>query len=162
MGDDQPLSVLQPALRARDAAPQLAKADNDVIDQALGIMADRLLDHQRPLAATNHADLASAEAAGLPGGVLDRLRLGEDRIAAMSSQLRSLAKVPYEKTVVGHRNLESGLRVEERRRPAPLTRVLKVNIQLGPRCVIWTRLGVTDAPLRRSAKGASRGRYAPI
>src|SRR5262249_27782457 len=133
MGEDQSLSVLQTALRARDAAPLVAEADNDVIDQALTIMAGRLLDHQTALAAANHADVTSAEAAGLPGGVLDRLRLGEDRLAAMSSQLRSLAKVPHEETVVGHRDLESGLRVEERRRPIG---VVGANFEARPNVVV--------------------------
>jgi glutamate-5-semialdehyde dehydrogenase len=131
--EDRSPSVLQFALRARDAAPQLAKADGDAIDRAITIMADRLLDHQKALAVANHADVASAEAAGLPGGVLDRLRLGEDRIAAMSSQLRSLAKVPYDKTVVGHRDLDSGLRVEERRRPVG---VVGANFEARPNVVV--------------------------
>src|SRR5262249_4984320 len=61
------------------------------------------------------------------------LRLGEDRLAAMSSQLRSLAKVPHEETVVGHRDLESGLRVEERRRPIG---VVGANFEARPNVVV--------------------------
>lgn len=131
--DDRVLTVVESALQAKDAVPQVANADGDVIDQALEIMADRLLDHRTALAAANHADVTSAEAAGLSGGILDRLRLGEDRIAAMSAQLRSLAKVPHEKTVVGHRDLESGLRVEERRRPVG---VVGANFEARPNVVV--------------------------
>src|SRR5438874_211668 len=74
---------------ARAGADALANAASKAIDVALRAMARRLLDAAEPLLAANRADQEAARTSGMSGGLLDRLRLDEDRLAAMAGQLHA-------------------------------------------------------------------------
>lgn len=109
--------VASAAQEAQGAAEQLAAADDTTVDGALLRMADRLRTTAPELLDANAADLAQAEQRGLPAAQLDRLRLDDARIRAMTEQLRALADVPFPPARRPVRTLPDGRRVEERRRP---------------------------------------------
>src|SRR6516164_2107171 len=82
------------AARARDAAAELAPLSRAAKDAALHVMADALLDAAADVIAANTKDVAAGTEAGLDDGLLDRLRLDEDRVAAMAQGLRDVAALP--------------------------------------------------------------------
>jgi len=102
---------------ARQAAPGLAAAAGAVIDAALLQMAGLHTDTAAAILEANEADMARGARQGLGRGLLDRLRLDEQRLAATARQLELLAGVafPAEATPLG--SLPGGLRLEERRVP---------------------------------------------
>ena len=102
---------------ARQAAPGLAAAPGAVIDAALLQMAGLLTETAAAILEANEADMARGARQGLGRGLLDRLRLDEQRLAATARQLELLAGVafPAEATPLG--SLPGGLRLEERRVP---------------------------------------------
>ena len=102
---------------ARQAAPDLAAAPGAVIDGALRQMASLLTETAAAILEANEADMARGAGQGLGRGLLDRLRLDEQRLAATARQLELLAGVafPAEATPLG--TLPDGLRLEERRVP---------------------------------------------
>ena len=102
---------------ARQAAPGLAAAPGAVIDAALLQMASLLTETAAAILEANEADMARGAQQGLGRGLLDRLRLDEQRLAATARQLELLAGVafPAEATPLG--SLPGGLRLEERRVP---------------------------------------------
>ena len=102
---------------AREGARSLAAAPDGVIDQALRRMAALLGEAAGGVLAANDADVAAAGEAGLGPGLLDRLRLGEARIAEMARQIGLLADAPFPPGEVGIRDLPGGLRLAERRVP---------------------------------------------
>ena len=79
------------ANRAKAASRRLATASTAVKDEALLTAADLLEARSADVLAANSLDVAGAEGAGIPTGLVDRLRLTEDRVAAMSSGLRQVA-----------------------------------------------------------------------
>jgi glutamate-5-semialdehyde dehydrogenase len=121
------------AQQARAAVPALGRADSTAIDHALQTMANRIERQQRALAAANDADVRAATEAGMQPALLDRLRLDEARLAAMSAQLRSLAEVPRLDAVVDRQEVGGGLWVEERRRPVG---VIGANFEARPNVVV--------------------------
>ncbi|HEY0450918.1 aldehyde dehydrogenase family protein [Actinophytocola sp.] len=105
------------ATAARGAAPALAAAADQVIDGALAAMATRLSGARDEVLAANAADLEAAESAGMSRGLLDRLRLSEDRLTTMAEALRLLAAAPHPERSIPLGELAGGLRLVERRRP---------------------------------------------
>jgi glutamate-5-semialdehyde dehydrogenase len=102
---------------ARRGARSLAAAGAGTIDGALREMA-RLLGSSVPaLLAANAEDAAAAAAAGMGRGLLDRLRLDEERIGQMARQIELLAAAEYPAAAVRLKDLPGGLRLEERRTP---------------------------------------------
>ncbi|QYJ04620.1 glutamate-5-semialdehyde dehydrogenase [Nocardioides panacisoli] len=83
--------VRELAIRAREASYDLAVATRAQKDAALHAMAEGLGAAQEPILAANAQDVAAAEAAGTPAGVVDRLRLDPDRLAGMAQGLREVA-----------------------------------------------------------------------
>ncbi|HMR96034.1 MAG TPA: glutamate-5-semialdehyde dehydrogenase [Microthrixaceae bacterium] len=79
------------ARRAKAASRRLATASTAVKDEALQTAADLLEARSADVLAANSLDVAGAEGAGIPAGLVDRLRLTEDRVAAMASGLRQVA-----------------------------------------------------------------------
>ena len=79
------------ANRAKAASRRLATASTAVKDEALLTAADLLEARSADVLAANSLDVAGAEGAGIPAGLVDRLRLTEDRVAAMASGLRQVA-----------------------------------------------------------------------
>ena len=87
-------AVRAAAVRARTAGHVLATATRAVKDAALLAMAQALLDSQETILAANGEDVTRAEAAGTPSNLVDRLRLDNDRLAAMAQGLRDVAGLP--------------------------------------------------------------------
>jgi glutamate-5-semialdehyde dehydrogenase len=126
-------AVRAAARAARAAAPGLASAPDGAIDAALGAMA-RALDAAAPaVLAANEQDMRAAADQGLPAGVRDRLRLDEQRLAAIAAQLKILADVEPEPQSRKVRDLPGGLVVMERRRPVG---VIGANFEARPNVVV--------------------------
>src|SRR5690349_5202646 len=86
--------VREVAVRARTASHVLATATRATKDGALHAMADALLASSGVILAANADDVARAEAGGTPANIVDRLRLDDDRLAAMARGLRDVAGLP--------------------------------------------------------------------
>jgi glutamate-5-semialdehyde dehydrogenase len=110
--------VVAAAGRARTAAHVLALATRAEKDRALEAMAQGLLAHADELLAANAEDVARAEEAGTPANVVDRLRLTQDRLAAMAQGLRDVAALPDPVgEVVRGATLANGLELRQVRVP---------------------------------------------
>ncbi len=106
------------AVRARDAAHELAPAPRSVKDAALHRMADALVAGAADVLAANRADVDAARAGGTPEALLDRLRLDEDRVGAMARGLREVAALPDPVgEVVRGSTLPNGLELRQLRVP---------------------------------------------
>src|SRR5262245_42589933 len=110
-------SVAQAVQTAHAAAPAMATADEPAIDAALRGIARLLTQTSDLLLKANLEDVDAATAAGMSGGLLDRLRLDPARLAAMAAQITALADVPAEPVRRPVRDLDAGLLLEEWRRP---------------------------------------------
>ncbi len=80
--------------RVRSAARVVARAPGSVRDDALRLAADLLEAERAALVEANRADLERAEAAGMVEAARDRLRLSDERVAAMAGGLRTVAALP--------------------------------------------------------------------
>ena len=121
------------ARAAGAAADSLADASDAQLANALASMAHRLTDGQAELAAANDRDVAAAEAGGMSPALLDRLRLGKDRLDDLAANLRLLAETPPMVREVPVRALPGGLELRERRRPVG---VIGVNYEARPNVTI--------------------------
>jgi glutamate-5-semialdehyde dehydrogenase len=121
------------ARTAHEAAGSLVAASADVVDAALRTMARRLLEVATPVLAANEEDFRDAEAAGTSGALLDRLRLGEERLEAMSAQLLALADAPSGPSRRRIRSMHGNLVLEEWRRPVG---VIGANFEARPNVVV--------------------------
>ena len=106
-------AVEREASAARAAVPQLS---DDGVAAALRVAAERLPAKRASVLAANAADLEAA-AAELDAGALDRLRLDDERLAAIADQLRELAALPPLEREIASWTLPNGLRVSELRIP---------------------------------------------
>ncbi|WP_274423257.1 glutamate-5-semialdehyde dehydrogenase [Chelativorans sp. YIM 93263] len=104
--------------RARAAARPLAIATAEQKNEALNAMADALEARTAEILAENAIDMEQGEAAGLSGALLDRLKLDEERVAAIARGLREIAALD---DPVGHVIAEwdrpNGLHIERVRTP---------------------------------------------
>lgn len=82
------------AQAARAAARVVAKASADQRTRALSGIAEAIGSARSDILSANHADLQAAEASGMAGAMLDRLRLDEKRIAALANAVREIAAAP--------------------------------------------------------------------
>ena len=106
------------ARRSRVAARSLAGATRATKDAALHAMADALVAATPELVAANAVDLERGQVAGLSAGLLDRLTLTPDRVAAIADALRELAALPDPVgEVVRGSTLPNGLRLRQVRVP---------------------------------------------
>jgi glutamate-5-semialdehyde dehydrogenase len=80
--------------QARAAATAMAAAPTAAKNQALLALARRLRAAGPALAAANARDLAAAEAAGLSGPMLDRLKLGDKALATVAEGCEQIAAMP--------------------------------------------------------------------
>lgn len=110
-------AVEECARAAKSAAPSLAAATDEAIDNALTVMAERLLAHRDEVLAANTADVEKAKADGMSAGLLDRLTITDERLTGMADQLRLLAGTPHQERSIDIKELDGGLRLVERRRP---------------------------------------------
>ncbi len=82
------------AAAAKKAAAMLAVTDTAVKNKALAAMAAALEEKQQARLAAKAEDMRCAAAGGMKVSMLDRLKLTEERIAAMAAGLRQLAALP--------------------------------------------------------------------
>ena len=121
------------ARRAAAAAESLAAASDDQLAAALGAMAQRLTGARDELASANERDVQAAQADGMSGALLDRLRLGPERLAELADSLRLLADTEPMVREVAIREMPGGLQLLERRRPVG---VIGVNYEARPNVTI--------------------------
>lgn len=110
-------AVREAAVRAAAAAPGVRAAGGEAVDGALRTAAGLLRERAGELLAANQRDVETAERSGMAQGLLDRLRLGEERLADIAHQLEVLAATPEPPTEREVRTLPTGERVFERRVP---------------------------------------------
>ncbi len=82
------------AQRARDAAAVLAPLARAAKDTALCAMAEALDAASDDILTANARDVAAGREAGMADGLLDRLTLDAERVAAMAQGLRDVAALP--------------------------------------------------------------------
>jgi len=80
--------------QARAASEALARAGTGVKNEALEIIAVRLLEGAGAILSANRTDLDGGRARNLEAPLLDRLELTPERIAAMAEGLRQVAALP--------------------------------------------------------------------
>ena len=90
---DADAMVAETAARARAAAPALARAKPADKTQALRAAADAVRAQTAGILAANAKDMAEAEAKGLSGSMLDRLKLDGTRLESLAQGLESVANL---------------------------------------------------------------------
>jgi glutamate-5-semialdehyde dehydrogenase len=111
-------SVADICAQAQLASRQLAKLDTATKNAALEAMAAALEQRADEALDANARDMEAGEEAGLHSGLLDRLKLTEERLAGIAADVRSIIALPdpVGETVGGHR-LDNGLDVRRVRVP---------------------------------------------
>lgn len=100
--------------RARKASRVLARATRDWKDRALRAIASSLDEQRHTVIAANAKDLERGRAAGTSAGLLDRLKLDDERVDALISALEELAGLPDPVgTVQRGQTLPNGLRLRQ-------------------------------------------------
>lgn len=111
-------AVLDAARRARVASTVLAPATRATKDAAIVAMADALDARVDEVVAANVGDVERAIAAGTAAGLVDRLTLTRERIAAIADALRDVAQLPDPVgEVIRGFTLPNGLEVRQVRVP---------------------------------------------
>jgi glutamate-5-semialdehyde dehydrogenase len=106
------------AQRSRTASRELALASRTTKDEALGAMADELLEVSDAIVQENSIDLQVGEENGMATGLLDRLRLTPQRIVDITDALRELAALPDPVgELVRGSTLSNGLKIRQVRVP---------------------------------------------
>jgi glutamate-5-semialdehyde dehydrogenase len=118
-------SVAEVCARAKAASRELATLDTRAKNAALEAMADALEQRSHEILEANTRDMEAGEDAGLQSGLLDRLKLTEERLAGIAGDVRSIAALPdpVGETIEGHR-LENGLDVRRVRVPLGVVAVV--------------------------------------
>ena len=125
---------MQAAARAaRGTVADLASVPDERLDDALRAMADHLGSRAADVLEANDADVRAAQADGIGGALLDRLRLDAPRLDGIAGQLHALADVPFEPAQRAVRDLPDGLVLTERRRPVG---VIGANFEARPNVVV--------------------------
>src|SRR5436305_7043578 len=112
------LSVAEICAAAKKASRALAAAPTGARDAALLAMASGLEGRMPEILEANERDMRSGEENDIGAALLDRLRLTEERIAGITSDVRSIAALPdpVGETIEGHR-LPNGLDLRKVRVP---------------------------------------------
>jgi glutamate-5-semialdehyde dehydrogenase len=118
-------SVAEVCAGARRAARALAQLDTTTKNRALEAMADDLERRAPEILEANARDMEAGEQAELHSGLLDRLKLTDERLAGIASDVRSIAALPdpVGETIEGHR-LANGLDVRRVRVPLGVVAVV--------------------------------------
>ncbi len=118
-------SVAEICVAAKRAARELAGLDTRTKDAALEAMANALEQRSAEILEANARDMEAGQEAGLHEGLLDRLRLDEERLALIARDVRSIMALPdpVGETIDGHR-LENGLDVRRVRTPLGVVAVV--------------------------------------
>src|SRR3954449_12131472 len=118
-------SVAEVCAQAKAASRELATLDTATKNAALEAMADALGQRSHEILEANARDMEAGEEAGLQSGLLDRLKLTEERLAGIAGDVRTIAALPdpVGETIEGHR-LENGLDVRRVRVPLGVVAVV--------------------------------------
>ena len=73
---------------------KLAKTPSEVRDNALLAMADSINTFKAKIVEANQVDLAEGRKTGVPGPLMERLALGEEKLDRMVNNLRAVAELP--------------------------------------------------------------------
>lgn len=96
----------------------LQKATTEEKNKALASAAKMLVEKQADILAANNIDITTGEQNGMHPGMLDRLRLSEDRIKAMAEGLLQIVELPdCIGEVMEEFERPNGLKIEKRRVP---------------------------------------------
>jgi glutamate-5-semialdehyde dehydrogenase len=118
-------SVTELCLQAKRAARRLAQLDRGAKDAALHAIADALQARTADVLEANALDMQAGREAGLSAALLDRLKLDEDRIAAIAAQVRDIAALPDPVgEVVDGGRLSNGLELRRVRVPLGVVAVV--------------------------------------
>ncbi|AKG42907.1 glutamate-5-semialdehyde dehydrogenase [Streptomyces xiamenensis] len=110
--------VIATARRAREAAAELAPLPRSVRDAALLAVADALEARADEIVTANRVDVERAREAGTPAGIVDRLTLTPQRVAAIASDVRDVVALPDPVgEVVRGSTLPNGLELRQVRVP---------------------------------------------
>ncbi len=105
-------------LKARAAAEVLAETPAEQRARALFAAAETLWDRRGEVLSANAEDLEEAQARGIGGAMLDRLRLDEARLKGIVASLRAIAEQPDPVgQVIASWTVPSGLTIERVRTP---------------------------------------------
>jgi glutamate-5-semialdehyde dehydrogenase len=117
--------VAEICAQAKRAARELATLDTATKNAALEAMADALEQRTHEILEANARDMDAGQEAGLHSGLLDRLKLTEERVAGIARDVRTIATLsdPVGETIEGHR-LENGLDVRRVRVPLGVVAVV--------------------------------------
>jgi glutamate-5-semialdehyde dehydrogenase len=118
-------SVADVCAQARLASRELAILDTATKNAALEAMAAALEQRAGEILEANGRDMEAGEESGLHSGLLDRLKLTQERLAGIASDVRSIVALPdpVGETIEGHR-LENGLDVRRVRVPLGVVAVV--------------------------------------
>jgi glutamate-5-semialdehyde dehydrogenase len=118
-------SVAEVCAAARSAARGLARLDTETKNAALVAMADALERRTDEILEANARDMEAGGLAGLHAGLLDRLELSEERLAAIAADVRTIAGLPdpVGETIEGWR-LPNGLDIRRVRVPIGVVAVV--------------------------------------
>jgi glutamate-5-semialdehyde dehydrogenase len=117
--------VAEVCAQAKLASRELATLDSATKNAALEAMAEALEQRSHEILEANGRDMEAGEEAGLHSGLLDRLKLTEDRLAGIARDVRAIAALPdpVGETIEGHR-LDNGLDVRRVRVPLGVVAVV--------------------------------------
>src|SRR5215213_1020486 len=117
--------VAEVCAQAKRAAHELATLDTATKNAALEAMAEALERRTAEILEANGRDMEAGQEAGLHSGLLDRLKLTDERIAGIARDVRAIAALPdpVGETIEGHR-LENGLDVRRVRVPLGVVAVV--------------------------------------
>src|SRR5262245_14298429 len=118
-------SVAELCAQAKAASRELAALDTATKNAALEAMAEALHSRSHEILEANARDMEAGEDAGLHSGLLDRLKLSEERLAGIAADVRTIAALPdpVGETIDGHR-LPNGLDVRRVRVPLGVVAVV--------------------------------------
>ncbi len=114
-----PTGTLEERLqRAKTASRAVARLTSAEKSAALDAIADALQANAAAIVAANALDLEREEAAGMSAGLLDRLRLTEQRVQALADAVRQIVALPdpVGEVVAGH-TMPNGVALQQVRVP---------------------------------------------
>ncbi|WP_047150446.1 glutamate-5-semialdehyde dehydrogenase [Aneurinibacillus tyrosinisolvens] len=88
------MTLLEKAIKAREAAAQTSFLTTEEKNEALLQMADALEKEAKQIIEANAQDIQAAEQNGVTGTMIDRLSLNQDRIRDMAEGLRQVVSLP--------------------------------------------------------------------
>ena len=111
-------SVEDQAKAANKAGVQLASASSDLKNSALLAIANAIEDNQQSILQANEQDLEAATTANMDFHLVDRMTLNDERVKAMATAAREIAKLPDPiGEILEERVLSNGLHIQQIRVP---------------------------------------------